>query len=747
MAIRFVNDIDLLENEAKNLALHNNASDLAGTTEGLIYYNTGSDKIKYYNAAGWQFIASEAWVSANFSNNLGTVTSVALTAPSAFTVSGSPVTSSGTLAITGAGTTAQYIDGTGALQTFPTIPANIVETVTTTDGTFIDLTPNAATDGAVTVTADLSATGTASATTFLRGDNVWATPAGAYSFWTARADSGTADNIIDGDTVDIQGGTGVITSISTATTTATIDISLDYAGTDNFIDAATNLEGTAISTADTIIYHDATDSNIKKGLVSDLPFTNNTGDITRVNITAGNGLSGTSVDTTSGDHTQTLTVGAGTGIQVNASSVQIDYTGVDNFIDSATNLEGTAIATGDTIVYHDATDNNVKKGFVSDLPFNNYSFTVTADSGTNQGITNGNTLDIAGGTNISTVVGATDTVTVNLNDSITLSGTLTANGTGQHAFGGQVTIPLTPSANTDAASKGYVDSALAGSGSLIYQGGYNASTDTPSLDDGTPIAGIKKGWTYTVTADGLFFTEQVRVGDVLIAEIDSPTTLADWTTVQNNIDLASTSTVGIASFSSDNFAVSGAGVVTIKDNGIILGTETTGNYVADVNASAANNRLGIEVTGADAENSTKTVGLDIIGRTNLTTLAAGDDFLVYDLDTTTNKRVGADVIASYVESTLPDRVAYVILNSATSGVSSADAGGIRTWTVDVSVFLSGTIDNPGLKVEVLEVSSGDTVWAETSRSITTGDVDVKVKGTPAQGTYAVMLHYVADFGA
>mgnify|MGYP001821721306 CR=1 FL=1 len=296
MAIRFVNDIDLLENEAKNLALHNNASDLAGTTEGLIYYNTGSDKIKYYNAAGWQFIASEAWVSANFSNNLGTVTSVALTAPSAFTVSGSPVTSSGTLAITGAGTTAQYIDGTGALQTFPTIPANIVETVTTTDGTFIDLTPNAATDGAVTVTADLSATGTASATTFLRGDNVWATPAGAYSFWTARADSGTADNIIDGDTVDIQGGTGVITSISTATTTATIDISLDYAGTDNFIDAATNLEGTAISTADTIIYHDATDSNIKKGLVSDLPFTNNTGDITRVNITAGNGLSGTSVD-------------------------------------------------------------------------------------------------------------------------------------------------------------------------------------------------------------------------------------------------------------------------------------------------------------------------------------------------------------------------------------------------------------------------------------------------------------------
>ena len=47
----------------------------------------------------------------------GTVTSVAMTVPSALAVSGSPITGAGTLAVTGAGTTAQYIDGTGALQT------------------------------------------------------------------------------------------------------------------------------------------------------------------------------------------------------------------------------------------------------------------------------------------------------------------------------------------------------------------------------------------------------------------------------------------------------------------------------------------------------------------------------------------------------------------------------------------------------------------------------------------------------
>jgi len=65
-------------------------------------------------------------------------------------------------------------------------------------------------------------------------------------------------------------------------------------------------------------------------------------------------------------------VSASTGITIGgtgtAPTVALDYLGTDNFIDSATNLEGTGIAIGDTIIYHDATDDNVKKGFISDIP-------------------------------------------------------------------------------------------------------------------------------------------------------------------------------------------------------------------------------------------------------------------------------------------------------------------------------------------------------------------------------------------
>jgi hypothetical protein len=49
----------------------------------------------------------------------GTVTSVGLTMPSAFSVANSPITTSGTLAVTGAGTAAQYIRGDGQLANFP----------------------------------------------------------------------------------------------------------------------------------------------------------------------------------------------------------------------------------------------------------------------------------------------------------------------------------------------------------------------------------------------------------------------------------------------------------------------------------------------------------------------------------------------------------------------------------------------------------------------------------------------------
>jgi hypothetical protein len=58
-------------------------------------------------------------------------------------------------------------------------------------------------------------------------------------------------------------------------------------------------------------------------------------------------------------------------------------------------------------------------------PANLTDFTLTGDSGSNQTISTGDTLDVAGGTGISTVVGATDTVTVNFDDTAVTPGSYT----------------------------------------------------------------------------------------------------------------------------------------------------------------------------------------------------------------------------------------------------------------------------------------------------------------------------------
>ena len=259
---------------------------------------------------------------------------------------------------------------------------------------------------------------------------------------------------VDHASVSVSAGTGLSGG---GTIAASRTLSLDYAGTDNFIDSATNLEGTAIALTDTIVYHDATDNNVKKGLVSDLPFTNTSGTVTSVAISGTDGIdvdsgspitsSGTitlglsnvpnaslansSVTVTAGNglanggsvslgSSVTLNVGSGTGIQVNANDIALDYTGTDNFIDSATNLEGTDIAGVDTIVYHDATDNNVKKGLVSDLPFTDNIGTVTS-----VGITAGALIDV---TNSPITSNGNITVDVDLSE-LTTS---TSNGDGDY---------------------------------------------------------------------------------------------------------------------------------------------------------------------------------------------------------------------------------------------------------------------------------------------------------------------------
>ena len=129
------------------------------------------------------------------------------------------------------------------------------------------------------------------------------------------------------------------------------------------------------------------------------------------------------------------------------------------------------------------------------------------------------------------------------------------------------TINDSGTATTDLWSADKVQSAIdaAVSGGVTYKGGYDAATNTPNLDSSPTAGTILKGDMYTVTAAGLFYTEQVEIGDVLIAEIDDAASLADWTVVERNLNTAtetSEGTVRLATQAEVDAGTSGALAVT-----------------------------------------------------------------------------------------------------------------------------------------------------------------------------------------
>jgi len=402
MAIKYYNSIDLLQNQLIQATIQNETSDAAAGTgvDGQIYFNTTLNTLKVWITSAWYEV------------------------PSA---------------------------GTG-----------FVNTVTTANSTFVNLVDSGTAADPI-LTASLSATGTPSGTTYLRGDNTWATITDVnttYDLDSLQVGANAAITLVGSDA-----------SLDTVTLVAGTNITISDDGSNNItINSTDQYEGTVTS------------------------------------VDAGN---------------TTFISGSGGPITTSGTlSYSLNATGTPS---SSTYLRGdnswAALPGPATITL---------TGEVTG------SGTTTISTTVSDGV-----LDIDNFT-AATIVTAAEGIENNDNDT---------------------TLP------TSAAVKAYVDSSVAGG--LVYQGGYDAATNTPNLDS-PPTGTINKGFTYTVTADGLFFTEQVRVGDVLIAEIDTPTTLGDWTTVQNNIDLADLTTVGIGNVN----AGTGISVAYASGTATVTNTDT-----------------------------------------------------------------------------------------------------------------------------------------------------------------------------
>lgn len=649
--------IDLNQNQLVKPRIENLGSDPSGV-EGQIYYNTANDVLRLYTAAGWVTLASAGGVTA-FSNAFGT---------------------------------------------------------------FVSGTANSSATGAVNMgTIDLSASGSPDNTKFLRGDNVWAVPAdtGITSITLGSDGDATSGNTItangtltlsfDGSSSQYVNGAGDLVTfptipqgdITAVTTTSPItgggtsgsvniahaaqtqtnttpSSSLSFGGTFTALSANVGVNGTGHVTGQTLTTF-TLPSNPNVDTKYTLPTTNGnnpdivlTGTDSSTDIVNMNGTSTTVSVTGSGTNTLTFDLVDSPTI-ANSLTVTNDLSVGDDIALTGGSSKITGLVTAQITNDTDAAN----KKYVDDLVAGGLTFKDGFDAGT--GAIDGGGNLTTGASRVAVSVGDYYVVTsagsfygsvaLDIGDSV-IAKLDAAQGTSDvndwvivQGDEGVVSLALTTGTSTGAPLTANATSGAITLTSRAYAGASNAGYVPTGGSATTFLRGDGTWVTPTNTPPRSAGIGLSLNGNTIDANVDGTNSVA-----ANASSSTSGRTYKVQVDSADKLCVN------------VPWTDSVG-AVTSVDKSSTNNRKGIFV---DPTTGAVKVGLDIIGQTNLTSLAAADDFLVYDQSTTTNKRVGFDTLKSAIAGTATITLSGDVTGSGTTSIST---------TIATSAVEAGMLNN------------------------------------------------------